>query len=169
MLPHACGRQAGLRSAAAQRTGQHLRRAVQHVASQKFSHFCHYMLPHCLLITRQWWLVLGLPDLHAQLASSRALKRMCVRCYQASWVKMGPERAAALLASGCNDMGGSIMNESITRAAGAQAVCLILMDIYRQTQCIYRKIYEQHGQNPVERRHFVGSPDQQARLLHSLN
>ena len=38
---------------------------------------------------------------------------------QASWVKMGPERAAALLASGCNDMGGSIMNESITRAAGA--------------------------------------------------
>jgi 2-iminoacetate synthase ThiH len=32
---------------------------------------------------------------------------------------MGPERAAALLASGCNDMGGSIMNESITRAAGA--------------------------------------------------
>ena len=39
--------------------------------------------------------------------------------HQASWVKMGPERAAALLASGCNDMGGSIMNESITRAAGA--------------------------------------------------
>ena len=39
---------------------------------------------------------------------------------QASWVKMGPERATALLASGCNDMGGSIMNESITRAAGAR-------------------------------------------------
>ncbi|BDA50059.1 FO synthase [Coccomyxa sp. Obi] len=39
---------------------------------------------------------------------------------QASWVKMGPERAAALLSSGCNDMGGSIMNESITRAAGAK-------------------------------------------------
>ena len=37
---------------------------------------------------------------------------------QASWVKMGPERAAALLSAGCNDMGGSIMNESITKAAG---------------------------------------------------
>lgn len=37
---------------------------------------------------------------------------------QASWVKMGPEQAARLLAVGCNDMGGSIMNESITRAAG---------------------------------------------------
>ncbi|GBF97862.1 hypothetical protein Rsub_11212 [Raphidocelis subcapitata] len=38
---------------------------------------------------------------------------------QASWVKMGPERAAALLAAGCNDMGGSLMSESITKAAGA--------------------------------------------------
>ncbi len=38
---------------------------------------------------------------------------------QASWVKMGPEQAAGLLAAGCNDMGGVLMNESITRAAGA--------------------------------------------------
>lgn len=38
---------------------------------------------------------------------------------QASWVKMGPGGAQALLAAGCNDMGGSLMNESITRAAGA--------------------------------------------------
>ena len=38
---------------------------------------------------------------------------------QASWVKMGPHRAAELLAAGCNDMGGTLMNESITRAAGA--------------------------------------------------
>ena len=33
---------------------------------------------------------------------------------------MGPERAADLLAAGCNDMGGSIMNESITKAAGVR-------------------------------------------------
>ncbi|GLC55761.1 hypothetical protein PLESTB_001026100 [Pleodorina starrii] len=38
---------------------------------------------------------------------------------QASWVKMGPSRAAQLLAAGADDMGGSIMNETITRAAGA--------------------------------------------------
>ncbi len=44
---------------------------------------------------------------------------LCMHCAQASWVKMGPERAADLLAAGCNDMGGSIMNESITKAAGA--------------------------------------------------
>ena len=38
---------------------------------------------------------------------------------QASWVKMGPSQAARLLTAGCNDMGGTLMNESITRAAGA--------------------------------------------------
>jgi hypothetical protein len=38
---------------------------------------------------------------------------------QASWVKMGPQHAAALLSCGCNDLGGVLMNESITRAAGA--------------------------------------------------
>eukprot|EP01025_Chloroclados_australasicus_P030357 TRINITY_DN30482_c0_g1_i1.p1 TRINITY_DN30482_c0_g1~~TRINITY_DN30482_c0_g1_i1.p1 ORF type:complete len:197 (-),score=15.76 TRINITY_DN30482_c0_g1_i1:326-916(-) len=39
---------------------------------------------------------------------------------QASWVKMGPQNAASLLKAGCNDMGGTLTNESITRASGAQ-------------------------------------------------
>eukprot|EP00775_Hariotina_reticulata_P006598 gene6598-6826_t len=52
-------------------------------------------------------------------AVSRLVLHPVIRNIQASWVKMGPDRAAALLAAGCNDMGGSIMNESITRAAGA--------------------------------------------------
>ena len=38
---------------------------------------------------------------------------------QASWVKMGPALMGALLRAGCNDLGGTLMNESITRAAGA--------------------------------------------------
>ncbi len=38
---------------------------------------------------------------------------------QASWVKMGREGVAACLAAGANDLGGSLMNESITRAAGS--------------------------------------------------
>jgi FO synthase len=38
---------------------------------------------------------------------------------QTSWVKMGPDGAAACLEAGCNDLGGTLMNESITRAAGA--------------------------------------------------
>jgi FO synthase len=39
---------------------------------------------------------------------------------QTSWVKMGPEGAAICLNSGANDMGGTLMNESISRAAGTQ-------------------------------------------------
>ena len=38
---------------------------------------------------------------------------------QTSWVKMGREGAAACLGAGANDIGGTLMNESITRAAGA--------------------------------------------------
>ena len=38
---------------------------------------------------------------------------------QASWVKMGQAGVAACLNAGCNDLGGTLMNESITRAAGA--------------------------------------------------
>jgi FO synthase len=38
---------------------------------------------------------------------------------QTSWVKMGAEGAAFCLGAGANDMGGTLMNESITRAAGA--------------------------------------------------
>jgi FO synthase len=37
-----------------------------------------------------------------------------------SWVKLGPEGAAAALRAGANDLGGVLMNESITRAAGAR-------------------------------------------------
>jgi FO synthase len=38
---------------------------------------------------------------------------------QTSWVKMGPRGAQACLQAGANDLGGTLMNESITRAAGA--------------------------------------------------
>lgn len=38
---------------------------------------------------------------------------------QCSWVKLGVEGAAAVLAAGANDLGGVLMNESISRAAGA--------------------------------------------------
>ncbi|MFH1103966.1 MAG: 5-amino-6-(D-ribitylamino)uracil--L-tyrosine 4-hydroxyphenyl transferase CofH [Actinomycetota bacterium] len=38
---------------------------------------------------------------------------------QASWVKLGLGGGAALLRAGCNDMGGTLMDENISRAAGA--------------------------------------------------
>ena len=39
---------------------------------------------------------------------------------QTSWVKMGHEGVKACMNSGCNDLGGTLMNESISRAAGTQ-------------------------------------------------
>jgi FO synthase len=38
---------------------------------------------------------------------------------QTSWTKMGPEGAKVCLQAGVNDLGGTLMNESISRAAGA--------------------------------------------------
>jgi FO synthase len=38
---------------------------------------------------------------------------------QASWVKLGAQGAQAALQAGANDLGGTLMNESISRAAGA--------------------------------------------------
>ncbi len=38
---------------------------------------------------------------------------------QASWVKLGPEGTRQALAAGVNDLGGTLMNESISRSAGA--------------------------------------------------
>jgi FO synthase len=39
---------------------------------------------------------------------------------QASWVKLGPDGARQALRAGVNDLGGTLMNESISRSAGAE-------------------------------------------------
>ena len=39
---------------------------------------------------------------------------------QASWVKLGTDGVAGLLDAGVNDLGGTLMNESISRAAGTE-------------------------------------------------
>lgn len=55
-------------------------------------------------------------------AVSRLMLNGWVDNIQASWVKMGPEYAQQMLRSGANDLGGTLMNESISRAAGAKTV-----------------------------------------------
>jgi FO synthase len=52
-------------------------------------------------------------------AVARLALHPLMRNIQTSWVKMGPDGAAACLLAGANDLGGTLMNESITRAAGA--------------------------------------------------
>jgi FO synthase len=53
-------------------------------------------------------------------AVARLVLHPLIQNIQTSWVKMGPQGAAACLQAGANDLGGTLMNESITRAAGAR-------------------------------------------------
>jgi FO synthase len=51
-------------------------------------------------------------------AVARLVLYPLIRNIQVSWVKMGARGAALCLDAGANDLGGTLMNESITRAAG---------------------------------------------------
>jgi FO synthase len=53
-------------------------------------------------------------------AVARLVLHPLVRNIQASWVKLGQEGMEAVLRAGVNDLGGVLMDESITRAAGGQ-------------------------------------------------
>ena len=53
-------------------------------------------------------------------AVARLVLHPVIENVQVSWVKMGEEGVAACLAAGVNDLGGTLMNESISRAAGTQ-------------------------------------------------
>jgi FO synthase len=63
---------------------------------------------------------------------------------QASWVKLGLEGAEALLRSGCNDVGGTLMDESISRAAGASHGT-------EATAADFRDLISDLDRNPVRR------------------
>jgi FO synthase len=51
-------------------------------------------------------------------AIARVVLSPAIPNIQASWVKLGPQGAARALQAGCNDIGGTLIDESITRAAG---------------------------------------------------
>jgi hypothetical protein len=51
---------------------------------------------------------------------------------QVSWTKIGKAGAAQLLQSGCNDLGGTLMNENISRAAGASHGQEMTEDSFRE-------------------------------------
>ena len=52
-------------------------------------------------------------------AVARLVLHPVIRNVQASWTKLGPQWAQRMLRAGANDLGGTLMNESISRAAGA--------------------------------------------------
>lgn len=53
------------------------------------------------------------------LATARLFLRPWIRNVQVSWVKMGPKLAQMGLLAGANDFGGTLMEESISKLAGA--------------------------------------------------
>jgi FO synthase len=74
---------------------------------------------------------------------------------QTSWVKMGPDGAVFCLRAGANDVGGTLMNESITRAAGG--VNGQEMDAERM-HALIRSL----GRTPRQRTTFYGIPPNRA-------
>jgi FO synthase len=52
-------------------------------------------------------------------AVARIAYRGLIDNIQASWVKIGVDGVRQLLQAGCNDLGGTLMDENISRAAGA--------------------------------------------------
>ena len=75
---------------------------------------------------------------------------------QTSWVKLGAEGAAACLNAGCNDLGGTLMNESISRAAGAsfgqEMPPEAMEELIRSIGRTPRQRTTLYGDPPVERR-----------------
>ncbi len=53
-------------------------------------------------------------------AVARLLLQGAIDHVQLSWVKVGLERAVELLRGGCDDLGGTLMEETISRMAGSQ-------------------------------------------------
>jgi FO synthase subunit 2 len=77
-------------------------------------------------------------------ATARLMLGQDIANLQASWVKEGPRTSQLLLSCGVNDLGGTLMNESISTAAGARHGQLM-------TPATLRRIIRDAGRVPVER------------------
>ena len=71
---------------------------------------------------------------------------------QGSWVKLGFDSISQLLQSGANDLGGTLMDEHISRAAGADQGTEVTAEDFR-------RIVEPLGRTLVQRTTLYGRPD----------
>jgi FO synthase len=70
---------------------------------------------------------------------------------QVSWVKMGEAGVKAALAAGANDLGGTLMNESISRAAGASHG-------QEWAPATMERVIREAGRRPEQRTTLYGRP-----------
>ncbi len=84
-----------------------------------------------------------------------AVARIAYRGYidniQSGWVKIGFDSVRQLLQAGCNDLGGTLMDENISRAAGASHGTEV-------TPADFRDLVEPLGRRLVERTTLYGRP-----------
>jgi FO synthase len=82
-----------------------------------------------------------------------AVARIAYRGYidniQSGWVKIGTDSVSQLLQAGCNDIGGTLMDENISRAAGASHGTEL-------TPADFRAAFEPLGRTLVERTTLYG-------------
>ena len=71
---------------------------------------------------------------------------------QGSWVKLGFNSITQLLQAGANDLGGTLMDENISRAAGADHGTEV-------TPEDFRRLVEPLGRRLVQRTTLYGRPD----------
>jgi FO synthase len=71
---------------------------------------------------------------------------------QGSWVKLGFDSISQLLQSGANDLGGTLMDENISRAAGADHGTEVTAEDFR-------RVVEPLGRTLVQRTTLYGRPD----------
>lgn len=92
----------------------------------------------------------------AETVKMHAVGRIALHGYidnvQVSWVKLGVEGAKACLEAGCNDLGGTLMNESISRSAGASHGQEMLPE---EMERMIREI----GRIPRQRNTLYGEPE----------
>ncbi|ARF79014.1 bifunctional FO biosynthesis protein CofGH [Kitasatospora aureofaciens] len=102
-------------------------------------------------------------DNRAVVAMARLLLHPHIPNIQTSWVKLGAEGAAEMLRSGANDLGGTLMEETISRMAGSaygsyksvrdlQAIAEAAGRPHRQRTTLY-------GEVPAERREAALASD----------
>ena len=90
-------------------------------------------------------------------AVSRIMLNGWIDNIQVSWTKLGPESARNLLSAGVNDLGGTLMNESISRSAGsahgqeitAKELCRLIrsagrVPVRRNTLYKVQEIFDDH-------------------------
>lgn len=84
------------------------------------------------------------PEVFKMYAVSRLMLGRHIPNLQVSWVKEGPRFGQLLLNAGANDFGGTLINESISTAAGASHGQLV-----RPAQ--FRALIREMGRTPAER------------------